>query len=194
MNTTIPVNSPAPDFSLPDQAGKKHRLKDYRGKYVVLYFYPDDDTPLCTTEACQFRDGHADFAAHNAVVLGVSPNTPAEHDAFAAKFSLPFPLLADVPAKNAKPPVCEAYGVWGEKNMYGKIVVGMIRTTYLIDPKGNVAHRWDRVKTPGHAQAVLDALLQVQGAAPVKKSPPKPAPKKAPAGKAAKRKTPVRAK
>ncbi len=187
MNTPIPVNAPAPDFTLPDQTGKKHRLKDYRGRYVVLYFYPDDDTPLCTTEACQFRDGHADFATHNAVVLGVSPNTAAEHAAFAAKFSLPFPLLADVPGKNAKPPVCEAYGVWGEKNMYGKIVVGMIRTTYLIDPQGNVAHRWDRVKTPGHAQAVLDALLQAQGTAPAKKNAPKRPAKKSSSTKSSKK-------
>lgn len=148
----------APDFKLHDQQGKKHRLKDYRGRTVVLYFYPEDDTPLCTAQACQFRDHHSDFAHLKAAVLGVSPDSVGSHRAFVEKHALAFTLLSDARDDSGKPPVCTAYGAWGEKNMYGKVVVSMLRTTYIIGPDGKVLKRWDRVKTPGHAAAVLEAV------------------------------------
>lgn len=148
----------APAFTLSDQAGQTHRLADYRGRWVVLYFYPKDDTPGCTTEACQFRDQHGDVEAHGAAVLGVSPDDEASHGKFAAKFDLPFALLADADAA-----VCRQYGVWQEKNLYGKKRMGVVRTTYLIDPRGKVAHRWDKVKADGHAAEVLAKLATVQG-------------------------------
>jgi peroxiredoxin Q/BCP len=148
----------APDFSLKDQFGKSRSLKDYRGRIVVLYFYPEDDTPLCTGQACQFRDHHPDFSKIKAVVIGISPQGVASKRAFAEKHALPFILLADDQLGPKGPKVSVQYGAWGEKNMYGKIVRGMMRTTYLIDTTGRVVRRWDRVKTPGHAAAVLAAV------------------------------------
>lgn len=148
----------APNFKLQDQFGKTHTLRDYRGRTVVLYFYPEDDTPLCTAQACQFRDHHPDFTKIKAVVLGISPDSVASHSAFVGKHALPFTLLADVRGRDGAPTTCTAFGAWAEKNMYGNKVVGMLRTTYVIDPKGRVARRWDRVKTPGHAAAVLGAV------------------------------------
>jgi thioredoxin-dependent peroxiredoxin len=147
-----------PDFTLPDQHGTPRSLSDYRGKAVALYFYPEDDTPLCTEESCQFRDFSGQFAKFNAVVIGVSPQDSASKQAFAAKFSLPFPLLADVPGSDGTPRVSAILGAWREKNMYGRRFIGMARTTYLIDAEGRVARRWDSVKTPGHGQAVLEAV------------------------------------
>lgn len=151
----IEVGQPAPEFSLRDQFGKSRSLSDYRGRTVVIFFYPEDDTPVCTVEACQFRDHHEDFTKIKAVVLGISPQSVDSHKAFADKHALAYTLLVDEPGPGGVPPTCAAYGTWGEKNMYGKLVVGMLRTTYLIAPDGTVARRWDRVKTPGHAQAVL---------------------------------------
>jgi peroxiredoxin Q/BCP len=119
----------------------------------VLYFYPKDNTPGCTTEACSFRDANADFAKRSAAVLGVSPDDEASHANFAGKFDLPFPLLADTDTA-----VCRKYGVWGEKNMYGRKFMGVVRTTYLIDPAGKVARRWDKVKVANHEADVLAAL------------------------------------
>lgn len=147
----------APAFHLADQRGEKHRLSQYKGKWVVLYFYPKDDTSGCTKEACQFRDASADFAGRNAVVLGVSPQDVKSKAKFADKHGLDFPLLADEGSS-----VCEKYGVWQEKSMYGKKYMGVARTTYLIDPKGKVARRWDKVKVPEHADAVLAAIDELQ--------------------------------
>ncbi len=143
----------APAFKLTDQTGQPHKLSNYRGKWVVLYFYPKDNTSGCTKQACGFRDTRDAFEARNAVVLGVSPDDEASHARFASKHGLTFTLLAD-PEKKA----CGAYGVWQEKSMYGRKYLGVVRTTYLIDPKGKVARRFDKVKVPGHAEAVLAAL------------------------------------
>lgn len=157
----IAIGASAPDFKLPDRRGRVHRLKDYRGRFIVLYFYPEDDTPLCTTQACQFRASHSDFEKLNAVVLGISPDDAASHAAFTAKFNLPFTLLADIKDDSGNPPVSTLYGAWGEKNMYGNLIRGMLRTTYLIDPAGVVVKRWDRVKTPRHGETVLAALREL---------------------------------
>ncbi len=149
----IEVGEAAPAFSLPDQAGTTHKLADYRGRWVVLYFYPKDDTSGCTAEACQFRDDLPRFRKKDAVVLGVSPDAAASHKKFADKYKLPFTLLADTEKE-----VCQRYGVWQQKSMYGRKYMGVVRTTYLIDPKGKVAQRWDKVKVPGHAEAVMGAI------------------------------------
>ncbi|MEX0653760.1 MAG: thioredoxin-dependent thiol peroxidase [Phycisphaeraceae bacterium] len=159
-NTTaaspIEVGKAAPAFTLKDQQGQPHRLADQRGRWVVLYFYPRDNTPGCTKQACQFRDAADTFTDHNVTLLGVSPDDESSHAKFADKFALPFPLLADHDAR-----VCRKYGVWQEKNMYGKKFFGVVRTTYLIDPRGKVAHRWDKVKVDGHADAVLARLNEL---------------------------------
>lgn len=160
---TIDIGHAAPAFSLPDQHGVKHMLRQYRGRVVVIYFYPEDDTPLCTNQACGLRDTHAEFARLNAAVIGISPDTVESHSAFARKFKLNFTLLADVPDARGTPRVCEKYGAWGEKSMYGRTVISILRTTYLIDAAGKVARRWDRVKTPGHAERVLQAATELAG-------------------------------
>lgn len=155
----IDVGKKAPALALKDQDGNSHALKDYAGKPVVLFFYPKDDTSGCTMEACQFRDMLPDFSKLDAVVLGVSPQDEKSKAKFAAKHDLNFPLLADVKTDaNGNPAICEKYGVWAEKSMYGKKYMGVQRTTYLIGPDGKVAQRWDKVKVPGHADAVLEAL------------------------------------
>ncbi len=156
--TPIPIGSPAPAFTLRDSHGKRHSLSNFRNRAVVLYFYPEDDTPLCTAQACQFRDHHPDFSKLGCTVIGISPDDPHSHAAFAAKHALPFLLLADEPNATGDPKVSTLYGAWGDKNMYGNIVRSMLRTTYLIAPNGKVARRWDRVKTPGHAAKVLAAV------------------------------------
>jgi thioredoxin-dependent peroxiredoxin len=143
----------APAFSLTDQAGRKHALKDYAGRPLVLYFYPKDDTPGCTAEACAFNDRLPDLSKVDAAVLGVSVLDAASKAKFAAKYGLTFPLLAD--ADNA---VAEKYGAWQEKRMYGKVYMGVARTTYLIDASGTVARRWDKVKVEGHAADVIAAV------------------------------------
>ena len=152
------IGQKAPAFHLADQSGTKHRLSQYAGRWVVLYFYPKDDTPGCTKQACQFRDAEADVLQKNAVVLGVSPQDVASKAKFADKHELNFPLLADDGSK-----VCEKYGVWQEKSMYGRKYMGVARTTFLIDPKGKIAQRWDKVKVPGHAEAVLKAIDERNG-------------------------------
>ncbi|MFK7961627.1 MAG: thioredoxin-dependent thiol peroxidase [Phycisphaerales bacterium] len=155
----IEVGRAAPAFTLPDQDGAKHAIKDYRGRPVVLYFYPKDDTSGCTKQACGFRDELPAFEALDAVVLGVSPDDVASHRKFADKFELPFTLLADAPAeKGDQPKVCGAYGVWQEKSMYGRKYMGVVRTTYLINADGKVAQRWDKVKVAGHIEAVRAAV------------------------------------
>jgi peroxiredoxin Q/BCP len=140
----------APDFTLQASNGKTISLSDYRGKNVVLYFYPKDMTPGCTTEACDFRDHHPEFSKLNTVVLGISPDDVKSHDKFTAKHELPFPLLADTDHK-----VAEAYGVWVMKKMYGREYMGIERTTFVIDPEWKIAKVWPKVKVAGHVQEVL---------------------------------------
>jgi peroxiredoxin Q/BCP len=149
----IDVGRKAPAFSLKDQDGNTHRLADYAGKSVVLYFYPKDDTPGCTREACAFRDNLPRFQTRDAVVLGISGQSEASKAKFAGKYELTFPLLAD-----EKYEVAERYGVWQKKLLYGRTFMGVSRTTYLIGPDGKVVRRWDKVKVDGHAEAVLKAL------------------------------------
>lgn len=143
----------APPFRLPTDTGEVVALKDLLGKRVVLYFYPKDDTPGCTTEACEFRDNWRAVQAAGAVVLGVSPDDGGSHAKFRKKFDLPFPLLVD-----ADHAVASAYGAWGEKQMYGRTYFGILRTTFLIDEQGRVARVFEKVKPAGHAAEVLDAL------------------------------------
>jgi len=143
----------APAFSLNDQHGKTHTLADYAGKWVVLYFYPKDDTPGCTTESCAFQDNLPKFKAGKAVILGASILDEKSKAKFAEKYNLTFPLLAD-----ADHAIAEKYGVWQEKSNYGKKYMGIVRTTYLIGPDGKVAQRWDKVKVDGHAEEVLEAV------------------------------------
>lgn len=154
--TRMPLIEPgqkAPAFTLKDQHGKTHRLADYAGRRVVLYFYPKDDTPGCTTEACAFQSHLPKFKTNKAAVLGVSILDEASKAKFADKFDLTFPLLAD-----ADHAVAEKYGVWQEKSMYGRKFMGNARTTFLIGADGKVAKRWDNVKVNGHAEDVLAAL------------------------------------
>lgn len=150
---SLEVGDEAPDFSLPADAGGRVALKDFNGKPVVLYFYPKDDTPGCTREACAFRDQQAPLKKLGAVVLGVSPDGVESHGKFRDKFDLNFPLLADPDHK-----VAEKYGVWREKNMYGKISMGIQRSTFLIDADGKVAKLWKAVKVDGHDAQVLKAI------------------------------------
>ncbi len=150
----IEEGQPPPPFTLTDANGEAVSLASLRGKHVVVYFYPRDDTPGCTKEACGFRDLAADFEAADAVVLGVSPDGEASHQKFADKYNLPFTLLCD-PDKQ----VMQEYGAYGEKMMYGKKTVGVIRSTVLIGPDGNVVKHWRRVaKAADHPRKVLEAL------------------------------------
>jgi peroxiredoxin Q/BCP len=150
---TLAEGSPAPDFSLQDQHGREVSLASLRGKPVVLYFYPKDDTSGCTKQACAFRDTRLDYEKAGATVVGVSPDGVSSHLKFATKHELPFTLLAD-PEKVA----CEAYGVWQEKSMYGRKYMGVERTTFLIGPDGRIARIFPKVKVPGHASKVLEAI------------------------------------
>jgi len=152
---TLSVNDKAPEFTLPDQNGKEIALKNYRGQFVVLYFYPRADTPGCTIESCEFRDSHKKIENINAVVLGISPDTSQAQKKFEEKFSLSFTLLADSEKK-----VCNLYGVMQEKNMYGKKVMGVARTTFVIGPDGKIKHIFEKVKPEGHAEQVLAYLKQ----------------------------------
>jgi peroxiredoxin Q/BCP len=145
----------APAFSLNDQDGKPHKLSDYAGKSVVLYFYPKDDTPGCTKESCDFRDNLVRFNASKASVLGISILDEQSKAKFARKYDLTFPLLAD-----ADHSVAEKYGVWQKKMRYGRSYMGIVRTTYLIGPDGKVAKRWDKVSVDGHAGEVLKAIAE----------------------------------
>ena len=143
----------APAFSLPADTGETIALKDLKGKPVVLYFYPKDDTPGCTVEACEFRDSWKEVKKSGAVVLGVSPDSVGSHQKFKTKYSLPFPLLADEGHALA-----EAYGAWGEKSMYGRKYQGILRTTFIIGKDGRIARVFEKVKPKGHAAEVLAAL------------------------------------
>ncbi len=143
----------APDFTAPTSGGDKVSLADFKGRSVVLYFYPRDDTPGCTKEACAFRDQFAAFQGKGAVVLGVSTDSVKAHDKFVAKFKLPFPLLADGDKK-----IVQAYGVWGEKSFMGRKYLGVHRVTFLIGPDGRIKKIWPQVKPEKHALEVLAAL------------------------------------
>jgi peroxiredoxin Q/BCP len=143
----------APDFTALSDAGNTLSLNDFRGKKVILYFYPKDNTPGCTQEACDFRDSIARFSKKDVVVLGVSPDSVESHTKFKAKFELPFPLLADEDHK-----IAEAYGAWGEKSMYGKKYMGIIRSTFVIDEKGKIAEVYEKVKVDGHVDQLLDKV------------------------------------
>jgi len=150
---TAREGKPAPDFTLPSSEGGQVSLEDLRGRAVVLYFYPKDDTPGCTKEACAFRDNQASMRKRGAVVYGVSPDPVASHERFRARYRLNFPLLSD-PDKS----VAKRYGAFGEKVMYGRKVTGMIRSTFVIDKDGIVRKVFSRVKVDGHADEVLEAL------------------------------------
>jgi len=148
----LEVGDKAPAFKTTNQDGETVSLGDFKGKKLVLYFYPKDDTPGCTKEACSFRDGWAKFRKRGIAVLGVSTDDEKSHRKFIDKFSLPFPLLADTDRK-----IVNAYGVWGEKSLYGRKYMGTNRVTYLIDEKGKIAAVWPKVKPEDHADAVLEA-------------------------------------
>lgn len=149
----VEEGKPAPDFELTTDSGERVKLSDFRGRPVVLYFYPKDDTPGCTKEACGFRDEHAVLQAAGAVLLGVSPDDEESHRKFAAKFNLPFQLLADPGAQ-----IATAYGVWKEKNMYGRTYMGVERTTFILDEAGVIRKIFPKVKVDGHVAEVLAAL------------------------------------
>lgn len=149
---TVKENAKAPAFSAPTDSGTL-ALKDLKGQAVVLYFYPKDDTPGCTTEACDFRDNLARITAHGAAVVGVSKDTPEKHAKFKQKYDLPFPLISDLDGK-----ICEAYGVWKQKTFMGKKFMGIERSTFLIDSQGVIRKIWQPVKVKGHVDEVLEAL------------------------------------
>ncbi len=143
----------APDFTLLDETSTPRKLTDYRGQPVVLYFYPKDDTPGCTTEACGFRDDYGDYQQAGVTILGVSPDSPKKHTKFKEKYNLPFNLLADT-----EHAVCELYGVWGRKKFMGREYDGVFRTTYLIGADGVILQVFEKVKPDGHSAEILQAL------------------------------------
>jgi len=147
------VGETAPDFSLPGSSGQTINLNSLKGQKVVIFFYPKDDTPGCTIEACEFRDRSNEISDKGTKILGISPDNLESHDKFINKFDLNFELLAD--EDNL---VATSYGAWGEKNMYGKVTIGMKRMTFLVDEKGNIEKIWGKVKPEGHAQQIIDAI------------------------------------
>ena len=147
----------APDIVLPDESGTIHRLADQRGRWTIVYFYPEDDTPGCTTEACQFRDLDSEVRETGADLWGVSPDGPASHRRFREKFDLRFTLLSDEDHA-----VAERYGAWTLKSSYGREYMGIQRSTFLVDPEGRLARTWPRVKADGHAAEVLAALVELR--------------------------------
>ncbi len=149
----LEVGDKAPNFTLPTDGGGEISLKNLKGKPVVLYFYPKDDTSGCTAEACAFRDAMPDFSKTKAQIVGISRDSVASHDKFKKKYQLSFPLASDEDGK-----VCEAYGTWVEKSMYGRKYMGIDRSTFLIDGKGVIRGIWRKVKVPGHADEVLQAV------------------------------------
>ena len=153
----LDVGDKAPSFTLPADGGGTVSLKDFKGKTLVLYFYPKDDTSGCTAEACAFRDALPDFSKVKADIIGISKDPVKKHDKFKAKYDLNFPLAADEDMKT-----CEAYGVWVEKSMYGRKYMGIERSTFLIDSKGVIRYVWRKVKVPGHAEAVLEAAAELK--------------------------------
>ena len=158
--TAIPVvGDRAPDIALPDETGTVHRLADQQGRWTIVYFYPKDDTPGCTVEACEFRDANETIHERGADVWGISPQGASSKRSFREKFGLPFVLLADTDHA-----VAEAYGSWVQKQNYGKTYMGVARRTFLVDPAGRIARTWPKVKPEGHAAEVIAALDEAQGA------------------------------
>ena len=151
---TLEINKQAPEFELSDQDGELHKLSDYRGKRLVLYFYPKDDTPGCTAEACSFRDNYSVFKQNDIVILGVSADSAESHAKFQEKYQLPFPLLSDPDHK-----VSEMYGVWRLKKYMGREYYGINRTTFLIDEEGNLVKIYDKVKPAEHAQEIMEEFI-----------------------------------
>jgi peroxiredoxin Q/BCP len=149
----LPAGIPAPDFELLDDTNAPRKLSDFRGRNVILYFYPEDDTPGCTKEACNFRDDYSSYEKAHVVILGVSPDDVQSHVKFKKKFQLPFPLLADVGHK-----VCDLYGVWGLKKNFGREYEGVLRTTFLIDKSGQIVKVFEKVRPAEHSAEVLAAL------------------------------------
>ena len=158
MGRELAVGDKAPSFELPNQNGNIVKLSDFSGKWLVAYFYPRDDTPGCTVEAKEFTELKKMFEANGATILGVSPDNEAKHCKFIDKHGLKIDLLAD-----SEKSMLSDYGVWQEKSMYGKTYMGVVRTTYLIDPDGNIAGTWTKVKAKGHADAVLNRLIEIRG-------------------------------
>ena len=152
------AGDPAPDFALPDEQGSLHRLTDRTGVWTVVYFYPKDDTPGCTTEACQFTTLESEIRALDGEIWGISPDRARSHSAFRAKFGLSFPLLSDTDHA-----VAEAYGAWQEKMNYGKAYMGIVRSSFLVGPDGRIAEAWPKVRADGHAAEVLAALRAARG-------------------------------
>ena len=155
---TLKVGNKAPNFTLPNQNGDSVRLDDFKGKWLVVYFYPRDDTPGCTVEAKDFTELKNDFEKNETAILGVSPDNEAKHCKFIDKHELKIDLLAD-----CEKSMLSDYGVWQEKSLYGKSYMCVVRTTYLINPDGNIAEAWTKVKARGHADAVLKRLLEIRG-------------------------------
>lgn len=153
----ISANRPAPEFTLPDENGQLRSLSDYRGQAVVLYFYPKDDTPGCTKEACSFRDDYSAYQDSGVTILGVSPDSPKSHTRFKEKYHLPFTLLSDEDHQ-----VAELYGVWGKKKMMGREYMGILRTTFVIGADGDIVKVFENVKPADHSAEVLSALTQAQ--------------------------------
>lgn len=154
MTKTVDAGDPAPDFILPTASGRRVQLADYAGKSLIIFFYPKDDTEVCTREAVAFSDMQSRFARRGIAVLGVSRDTPADHKAFIAKHGLKVKLGSDEDGT-----VCAAYGVWGSKTLYGRTYMGIIRSTFLIDADGVIRKVWRNVRVPGHVEAVLEAAL-----------------------------------
>lgn len=150
---TLDLGDQVPDLKLPSSSGKEVSLLDYRGKRIILYFYPKDDTPGCTKEACAFRDMQGHFTAKNTVIIGVSKDSLNSHDKFIQKFDLPFELLSDEEGQ-----LMDLFGVWKEKSMYGKTFMGVVRSTFLIDENGKLAKAWRNVRVKDHAEKVLEAI------------------------------------
>lgn len=152
----LKIGNKAPSFSLKNQDGKSISLNEFKGKNVIVYFYPKDDTPGCTKEACNFRDEFPKFGKLNAVILGISPDSPESHTKFKNKYNLPFDLLSD-----EKKEIVKKYDVWKEKNMYGKKYMGVERTTFIVDGTGNIAKIFPKVKVENHNQEIIEALKEI---------------------------------
>ncbi len=152
--TDLKIGDPAPDFDLPRDGGTQIKLSDFKGQKLILYFYPKDDTPGCTTQACGFNENLKAFKSLDAAVIGISKCSVKKHDKFVAKYDLNFPLASDDNGDT-----CELYGVWGEKSMYGKKFMGITRTTFLIDEDGKIAHIWPNVKVKNHIEDVKSKLI-----------------------------------
>jgi len=158
MNKELAIDDKVPEFAIPNQKGEIIKLENLIGKWSVIYFYPRDDTPGCTIEAKEFSELSSKFEENGASIYGVSPDTEAKHCKFIEKHGLKVELLADTEST-----MLADYGVWQEKSMYGKTYMGVVRTTYLINPDGNVAEAWTKVKAKGHAEAVLERLVELKG-------------------------------